>query len=199
MRGSRQCAPLFISVTLFESYYAIRTHPVDLARESNTTQPAPPPSAIAAYASALYAFLPTPMHLAPPYALFAKGTLSTRPRAARGPDTTSPQSHRNLPGRGPTSALAHALFLSTLWLGVGRSRVRWVCPALEAHFTSPSTSRTSHCQPARAVKACGEAICRTCTLLCPWLQRRHRRQIPDFTTSTLAAPLPFLIVGSKKI
>jgi hypothetical protein len=96
-------------------------------------------------------------------------------------------------------ALARALFLSILWFGVGCSRARWVCPALEAHITSPSTSRTSYFQPTRAVMACGEAICRTCTLPCPWLQRRHRRQIPDFTTGTLAAAATILIVGSKKI
>ncbi|KAI0286284.1 hypothetical protein BC826DRAFT_972689 [Russula brevipes] len=109
--------PLAPSMNVFvREVYAVR----------NPTRPAPPPSTITVYASALHAILPTLMHLAPPYALFAKGTLSTRPHAARGPDTTSPQSHRNLPGRGPTPALAHALFLSTLWLGVGRSRLVYV-------------------------------------------------------------------------
>jgi hypothetical protein len=128
---------------------------------------------------ALHAFLPTPMHLAPPYALFAKGVLSTPPRAARGPDTTSPQSHRNLPGRGSTPALAQSLFLYTLWLGVGRSRARWIRPGIEAHTTSSSTPSTRQCWPTRAVryrKAGGEAIRRTRTLLHPWLQRRHRRK-----------------------
>ncbi|KAI0286286.1 hypothetical protein BC826DRAFT_1049346 [Russula brevipes] len=78
---------------------------------------------------------------------------------------------------------------------VGRSRARWVRPALEAHTTNSSSSSTGRCWPTCAVryrKAGGGAIRRTRTLLRPWLQRRHRHPNPIFTTSTLAVPATIL-------